>query len=91
MILIERKKLARLISLFLSYILNANFYFLRLDSAALVHLNGETQVETKFNNPGTMNYPKKPGFNLYESRYCAYITYSVKTWFLKILFFFFIR
>ena len=32
-----------------------------------------------------MNYPKKPGFNLYQSRHCAYITYSVKTWFLKIL------
>ena len=27
-----------------------------------------------------MNYPKKPGFNLHESRYCAFITYSVKTW-----------
>ena len=33
----------------------------------------------------TMNYPKKKGFNLYQSRHCAYITYSVKTWFLKIL------
>jgi len=33
----------------------------------------------------TVNYPKKPGFNLYQSRHCAYITYSVKTWFLKIL------
>ena len=32
-----------------------------------------------------MNYPKKTGFNLYQSRHCAYITYSVKTWFLKIL------
>ena len=32
---------------------------------------------------GTMNYPKKTGFNLYQSRYCAFITYSVKTWFLK--------
>ena len=32
-----------------------------------------------------MNYPKKPGFNLYASRHCAYITYSVKTWFLKSL------
>ena len=32
-----------------------------------------------------MNYPKKPGFNLYQSRHCAYITYGVKTWFLKIL------
>ena len=30
-----------------------------------------------------MNYPKKPGFNLYRSRHCAYITYSVKTWCLK--------
>ena len=30
-----------------------------------------------------MNYPKKPGFNLYESRHCAYITYGVKTWILK--------
>ena len=29
----------------------------------------------------TMNYPKKTGFNLYESRHCAYITYSVKTCF----------
>ena len=27
--------------------------------------------------------PKKPGFNLYQSRHCAYITHSVKTWFLK--------
>ena len=33
----------------------------------------------------TMNYPKKQGFNLYQSRHCAYITYNVKTWFLKIL------
>ena len=33
----------------------------------------------------TMNYPKIPGFNLHQSRYCAYITYIVKTWFLKIL------
>ena len=32
-----------------------------------------------------MNHPKKPGFNLYQSRHCAYVTYSVKTWFLKIL------
>ena len=31
----------------------------------------------------TMNYPKKPGFNLHQLRHCAYITYSVKTWFLK--------
>ena len=31
----------------------------------------------------TVNYPKKPGFNLYQLRHCAYITYSVKTWFLK--------
>ena len=31
----------------------------------------------------TMNYPKKPGFNHYQSPHCAYITYSVKTWFLK--------
>ena len=31
--------------------------------------------------PGTMNYPKKPGFNLYQSRHCAYKTYSLKTWF----------
>ena len=31
----------------------------------------------------TMNYPKKPGFNLYQLRHCACITYSVKTWFLK--------
>ena len=30
-----------------------------------------------------LNYPKKPGFNLYQSWHCAYITYSVKTWFLK--------
>ena len=33
----------------------------------------------------TMNYPKKPGFNLYQSRHSANITYSVKTWFSKIL------
>ena len=26
----------------------------------------------------TINYPKKPGFNLYQLRHCAYITYSVK-------------
>ena len=32
-----------------------------------------------------MNYTKKPDFNLYQSRHCAYITYSVKTWFLKVL------
>ena len=31
-----------------------------------------------------MNYPKKTRFNLYKSRHCAFITYSVKTWFLKI-------
>ena len=24
--------------------------------------------------------PKKTGFNLYQLRHCAYITYSVKTW-----------
>ena len=29
----------------------------------------------------TMNYPKKPGLNLYQSLHCAYITYSVKIWF----------
>ena len=29
---------------------------------------------------------KKTGFNLYQSRHCAYITYSVKTWFLTILY-----
>ena len=28
---------------------------------------------------------KKTGFNLYQSRHYAYKTYSVKTWFLKIL------
>ena len=28
-----------------------------------------------------MNYPKKPGFNRYESWHCAYITYSVQTCF----------
>ena len=33
--------------------------------------------------PSTTNYPKKIGFNLYQSRHCAYITYSLKTWFLK--------
>ena len=33
-----------------------------------------------------MNYSKKTGFNLYQSRHCAYLTYSVKTWFLKILY-----
>ena len=33
----------------------------------------------------TMNYPKKPGFNLHESRHCGYIKYSVKTFFLKSL------
>ena len=32
-----------------------------------------------------MNYPKKTGFNLYQLWHCAYITYSVKTWFLKYL------
>ena len=32
----------------------------------------------------TMDYPKKTGFNLYQSRHCAYITYSVETWFLKV-------
>ena len=30
-----------------------------------------------------MNYPKKPGFNLYQSQHFAYMIYSVKTWFLK--------
>ena len=30
-----------------------------------------------------MNYPKKPGFNKYQSRHCASIIYRVKTWFLK--------
>ena len=34
----------------------------------------------------TKNYPKKSGFNLYQSRHCACITYSVKTWFLKNLY-----
>ena len=33
----------------------------------------------------TMNYHKKTGFNLNQSRHCAYVTFSVKTWFLKIL------
>ena len=32
-----------------------------------------------------MNYPQKTGFNWYQTRHCAYITYSEKTWFLKIL------
>ena len=32
-----------------------------------------------------MNYPKNPGFDLYHSRHYAYLTYSVKTWFLKSL------
>ena len=41
-----------------------------------------------FYTKDTMNYPKKPGFNLYQSRHRvvtnrAYITYSVKAWFLK--------
>ena len=36
-----------------------------------------------FSNRDTMNNPKKPGFNLYQSRHCAYITSSVKNWFLK--------
>ena len=31
----------------------------------------------------TMNYLKKPSFNLYQFWHCAYKTYSVKTWFLK--------
>ena len=31
----------------------------------------------------TMNYPKKTGFNLYQSRNCAYIKCSVKAWFFK--------
>ena len=30
-----------------------------------------------------MNYPKKTCFNPYQSQHCTYITYSVKTWFLK--------
>ena len=31
-----------------------------------------------------MNDPKKTGFNrVYQSWHCAYITFSVKTWFLK--------
>ena len=36
-------------------------------------------------HPATMNYIKKTGFNLYQSRHRAYITYSVKSCFLKIL------
>ena len=28
-----------------------------------------------------MNYPKKTGFNPYQSRHCAYITCSMKTGF----------
>ena len=35
---------------------------------------------------GTMHYPKKPGFNQYQSRHCAYIIFSVKTWFKKNIF-----
>ena len=31
----------------------------------------------------TLNYTKKPCFNPYQLRHCAYIPYSVKTWFLK--------
>ena len=42
-----------------------------------------TSKKVKIKISHTMNYPKKPGFNLYQSRHCAYITYSEKTWFLK--------
>ena len=31
----------------------------------------------------TMNYPKNPGFILYQSRHCEYITYSAQIWVLK--------
>ena len=38
-------------------------------------------VYTSSDCSDTMNYPKKTGFNQYQSRICAYITYYVKTWF----------
>ena len=41
--------------------------------------------KTSYTHLTTMNYPKKTSFNLYQSRHWAYLTYSVKTWFLKIL------
>ena len=41
----------------------------------------KTKSDQSFSD--TMNYPQKTGFNLYLSRHCAYITYNVKTWFLK--------
>ena len=48
-------------------------------SSALCRATGEPIMA------GTMNYPKKTCFNLFQSRHCSYILYSVKTWFLKIL------
>ena len=42
----------------------------------------------EFPEIGSLSYnelSKKTGFNLYQSRHCAYITFSVKTRFLKIL------
>ena len=39
----------------------------------------------KYYSLATMKFPKKPGFKLHQSRHCAYITYSVKTWVLKSL------
>ena len=40
-------------------------------------------VASPFPQGNTVNYPKKPGFNLHESRNCALTAYSVKTWFLS--------
>ena len=48
-------------------------------------MNWSSTNKSSVVNIYTMNYPKKTSFNLYQSRHCAYITYSVKTWFLKIL------
>ena len=46
------------------------------------YLEGEKAkifLKSKFFLSGTMNYPKKTGFNLYQSGHCAYITYSMYT------------
>ena len=43
------------------------------------------QLKARSGARPTMNYPKKPGSICTDRGHCVYITYSMKTWFLKIL------
>ena len=61
-------------STFFHYFINRETFFSLLTIVYII-------CTSKFTYIHTMNYPKKPGFNLCQSRHCAYITYCVKTWF----------